>query len=832
MLVEITMRFLPLLLVFLISYVFPAGLEAQQQAGYVRGLVKDMQGRPVEGISIGINGKAVALSDEFGKFLVRYQSGNHKLQVSGLNFETYQSEIQIISGDTLDVNMSLRLLIQPEVEITGRVDSGREVALIVIRPDAARSIVTPGDQVTQLIRQVGIGVSVNNELSSGYSVRGGNFDENLTYVNGIEIYRPFLARSGQQEGLSFINPDMVDHLGFSGGGFEARYGDKMASVLDVVYKKPLEFEAAASASFLGGSLYYGDAWFNKRLKVSTGFRYKSNNYILSGMDTRGDYQPYFADVQTYWVYEPSEKFEVSFLGNYSDNNYRIIPQDRTTEFGHVQEVKQLRVFYEGKEETRFQVLTGVLAMEFRPGGYSGRTRHRFSGAAYQTRETEYFDVIGQYFLGEIESDPGKDNFGEVANTVGVGAFQNHARNRMFGRVLSGDYQGKWQNRKSQGDGNVLSWGFNYRNEYINDRLNEWNLLDSSGYHLPHHGPADTSAMIMDQVRKSVAELNSSRFQGYVQQAFRWHVDTNILSLTVGVRAHYWDMNNQLLISPRAQFAFRPNWRRQFMFRLSGGLYYQAPFYRELRDLDGNLNTGVKAQQSWHILAGFDYDFRWWGRPFKWITELYYKSFDDLNPYKIDNVRIRYMAENVAVGYAAGMDMKLHGEFIPGLDSWLSLSVMQTMEDLWNDVMVLPDGSQIEPGYIPRPTDQRVTVGIFFQDHIPNLERCRVHLNLQFGTKLPFGPPTGDKFADTLRSPMYRRVDIGFSYVFIENPKLKESREKHRWVRSFWASLDFFNLLDINNTVSYLWIRDIHTRQYAVPNYLTPRLINLRLVLEL
>lgn len=818
-------------LVLLVGWFWMALAAAQSGSGYIQVWVSDSLGRPLEGATVGLDGKPIGLTDPKGYFLGKTTAGKRNLLVTGLNVKPYQSLLTVPSGDTLTLRLRLRVNLQPEVTIVAVSDTGRTVGMVIIRPELVRSIVTPGDALTQLIRQVGIGVSTNNELSSGYSVRGGNFDENLTYVNGVEIYRPFLARSGQQEGLSFVNPDMVDHLGFSGGGFEARYGDKMASVLDVVYKKPTRFEASGSISFLGGSAYLGDAWFNNRLKVSTGFRYKSNNYILSGMDTRGDYQPNFADLQTYWVYEPSEKWEISFLGNYSDNNYRIIPNNRTTQFGHVQQAKQLRVFFDGQEQTRFQVLTGILATEFRANGFQSKIRHRLSLSAYQTRETEHYDIIGQYLLGEIEADPSQDNFGEVVNTVGVGTFQNHARNRMFGRVLSADYQARFQGKKKFLFSHQATWGLNYRNEYINDRLSEWNLLDSSGYHLSHGGPFDTGPMILDEVRKSTAELHSNRIQGFYQHTFLWNPDTHHVSLTVGMRAHYWDLNGDVFVSPRAQLAIRPHWKRDVMFRMAGGIYYQAPFYRELRDLEGQLNTQVRAQRSWHLLGGFDWNFKWGNRPFKLITEAYYKGYDDLNPYKIDNVRIRYYANNQAVGYAAGLDVKLHGEFIRGLDSWLSLSVMQTEEDILGDQMTLPDGSLVEAGYIPRPTDQRVVAGIFFQDHIPNLERCRVHLNLQFGAQLPYGPPSGDRFADTLRAPFYRRVDIGFSYVFIQNPTLRENRVKHKWARSVWASLDFFNLLDINNTISYLWVRDITNRRYAVPNYLTPRLINLRLVFD-
>jgi hypothetical protein len=819
---------------FLLTWliIFSALSSVKAQKAVLTGILKDSLNIPLPDINV-LSGKTGTITDAAGFFILPVNPGKVSVTFQGLGVETSTASFSPAPGETLQVNIVLRrTILKPVVFQDRKRDSLSELGIVLIRPEISRTMPVPGDALTNLIRAAGIGVSVNSELGSGYNVRGGNFDENLTYVNGVEVYRPFLARSGQQEGLSFVNPDMVENLAFSAGGFEARFGDKMASVLDVTYKKPQFFEANAMASLLGGQVYVGTPLFNRRLKVSNGFRYKSNNYLLSGLDTRGDYQPVFMDFQSYWAYDPSEKFEVSLLVNYSDNNFRLIPQNRSTTFGHVQEAKQLNIFFSGQEITRFQVATGILAFDFKPGGLNSRTGHRLSASVYQTLETENFDIIGQYFLGEIESDFGSDNFGEVKNTIGVGTFQNHARNQLFAQVAGADYQGRLMAADKEGKTKYSArWGLNYRYESLQDRLSEWNLLDSSGYLIPYQGPANQNPIELEDVRNNFFELTSNRFQGFFQNTFEFEKDTNRLFLTFGVRAHYWDLNQQLLISPRAQLAYRPHWTKDFQFRLSGGIYYQAPFYRELRDLDGDLNTDVRAQRSWHLVAGMDHEFRWWNRPFKLITEAYYKGYSDLNPYKIDNVRIRYYARNNAVGYAAGADMKLNGEFIPGLESWLTLSVMQTEEDLLDDSFINNQGELVFPGFIPRPTDQRVMLGLYFQDNIPKWERCRVHLNLLFGSQLPFGPPNTERFTDTLRAPFYRRVDIGFSLVLLETKERRKNPAKWKHVRSMWTSFEIFNLLDVNNTISYLWVRDVNSRRYAVPNYLTPRLFNLKFVID-
>ncbi|MDA0309543.1 MAG: TonB-dependent receptor [Bacteroidetes bacterium] len=799
-------------------------LGLNSQTGWLQGIVADSLNKPIPLATVVLeNGAYVAVNDA-GFYRIEMKANLPQLVTfKAYNYKTSALRVAVKPNENkrLDVRLNLQSLKEYRLEERRKED----LSIVEIEVQDVQAMPVPGDALVALIRQQGIGVAAGNELSSGYSVRGGNYDENLTYVNGMEVYRPFLARSGQQEGLSFVNPDMVESIEFSAGGFEARFGDKMSSVLNVAYRKPTLFRADAALGFLGGSLHVEDAIFHNRLKYNIGYRYKSNNYLLSGLDTRGDYQPVFQDVQAFLAYDPHEDWEISFFGSFSDNNYRVIPENRQTQFGHIQEAKQLNVYFDGQESTRFQVGSGALNLKWSPGN----SEHRAYVNSFRTIEEENFDVQGQYFLGEIENDLGSPNFGEVVNTTGYGTFLNHARNRMEGQVWAWGYAGEHR-AKSKRLEFVGLWGAEYRREHIQDRLSEWSLLDSSGYLLPFNGPADLNGMELDEVRNTSSTLQSQRIQSYIQSRTKFLLpDSSSLLLSAGLRAHWWDYNQQLLLSPRMQLGFRPNWKNAFLFRLSGGLYYQAPFYRELRDLDGVLQQGVKAQQSWHAVIGMDYQFKWWGRPFKLTAEAYYKPLFDLNPYKIDNVRIRYLANNMAQGYATGLDVKLNGEFIPGLDSYVSLGILNTMEDLDGDQGIGPGGNPVEYGFLPRPTDQLLNVGVFFQDELPGLERFRVHLNLLFGSQLPFGPPSDLRAADTLRSPFYRRVDIGFSFVFLDanRPKVHQSH-----IRTFWASLEFFNLLDINNTISYLWIRDVSGRRYAVPNYLTPRLINLKLVLQL
>lgn len=798
------------------------------QNAVIKGKIINESGEPVNQATITVNSDKGMIVDSTGRFEIEIPS-NEKVTIEfrHVGYQPQSYEIKLKPGEVENYTIRLNLItIQTQI-ITSQ---NRDISMINIDPSQVQFISTPGDPLMALLKTAGLGIATNNELSSGYSVRGGNFDENLIYVNDVEVYRPFLARSGQQEGLSFINPDMVQSLSFSSGGFEAKYGDKMSSVLDITYRKPTKFGATVQAGLLGVNLHVEDAIFRNRFKYVIGFRYKSNNYILSSLDTKGDYKPDFLDFQSFLSYDVSEKFEINIMGSYSDNNYLVVPQNRQTTFGHVQEAKQLNVYFDGKEITRFQVGSGALIFNYKPNHNS---YYKFIASTYHTQESEKFDVLGQYYLGEIESDLSDPNFGEVVNTVGVGSFLNHARNKLEATVITGEIKSRIyipsKNPYSRNNMNI-AWGVRYQHEIIDDKLDEWNLLDSSGYLLNYQGPFDTVPIVLDDIRKTKIHLSSNRAMAYYQHSFEWYVDSHKIALTAGVRGQYWDLNNEFLFSPRVQLSWKPNWKPDMVFRLSGGIYYQAPFYRELRDLDGNINTNVKAQRSIHAVLGMDYNFKIWNRPFKFITEVYYKHLDNLNPYEIDNVRIRYYAQNNASGYAAGIDMKLAGELVEGLESWVMMSIMGTQEDIEGDSYINNLGETVTPGYIPRPTDQTFTFGMFFQDHIPKFKPIRVHLNFLFGSKLPFGPPNDNRYSDTLRAPFYRRVDIGFSYAILQpDRKFKKPKSFMHHFKTLWVAFEVFNLFDINNTISYLWIRDISNRQYAVPNYLTPRLFNLRVV---
>jgi len=668
------------------------------------------------------------------------------------------------------------------------------------------------------------GVSSANELSSQYSVRGGNFDENLVYVNGIEVYRPFLIRAGQQEGLSFVNTDMVSSILFSAGGFEAKYGDKMSSVLDITYKRPRENAASLQLSMLGGSAHFEGASKNGRFSYLVGARHKTNEYVLNAMDTKADYIPKFSDLQTFINYELNTNWQISFLGNISKNEYTMIPENRDTEFGTLNEALKLTIFFEGKEVDKYETYFGALSTTYQP---STHLNLQFTTSAFQTFEQENFDILGEYWLYQLENNLGSDDFGNIAFDRGVGKYINHARNSLNARVINFSHKGNYNNEDLKVD-----WGFRAQKEEIEDKISEWNLIDSAFFNYPHPndnigGEADPNQQIvMSELLKTQINLSSYRNSGYMQ----FSKDINNITINAGTRGSYWTYNEELLLSPRATIAYAPLWEKDIVFRAASGIYYQSPFYKELRTPEGTLNSNIKAQKSTHYVMGADYLFYSWGRPFKWITEVYYKNLENLIPYKVDNVRIQYLANDLSNGYAKGIDMKINGEFVSGVESWASLSVMKTEEDIVGDYITNADGSSSEAGFIPRPTDQRVNFSMFFQDYIPGNPNYKMHLNMVYGTGLSFGPPNSEKHQDVLRIPDYRRVDIGFSAV------LKDENKKSRikWLNAFnsiWVSAEVFNLLDINNTVSYLWVADITGRQYAVPNYLTARQLNAKLILS-
>ncbi|HEY0029896.1 MAG TPA: TonB-dependent receptor plug domain-containing protein, partial [Bacteroidia bacterium] len=690
------------------------------------------------------------------------------------------------------------------------------------------------------------GVSSRNELSSSYSVRGGNFDENLVYVNGIEIYRPFLTRSGQQEGLSFINADLVSSVLFSAGGFEAKYGDKMSSVLDVQYRRPRKFAGTVSGSLLGSNLHLEGCSKNYRFTWLVGARYKTNKYLLGKTDSKGDYKPFFADVQMYTTYDINPNWELDFLGNYASNRYQFVPENRETDFGTLDKALRLKIYFDGQEIDQFNTMMGALSAIYNDDAQ--KLNLKFIGSAFKSKESEAFDIQGQYFIGELETDFGKPNFGDLVTERGIGTFINHARTNLEAYVFSGEHKGTYTEGKKQ-----LLWGLKYSNERITDKLSEWKYVDSAGFSIPTPSGAviDPGNIELQDVVKQKINISSNRISGYLQGTWSRNTkDTAVVSATLGVRANYWDLNKQALVGPRGTLGLKPNWKRDFLFKFSSGYYYQPAFYRELRSPAGIINKDIKAQTSIHFVLTSDYNFKAWKRPFKFIAEAYYKHLDNLIPYEIDNVRIRYSAKNNAKGYVKGIDLKVNGEFVKGLESWASLSIMETREDIKDDFyfdyynsdgeLIVPgftannvktDSIRYEPGYIYRPTDQRVSFGLFFQDNIPNKPDLKMHLNLLFGTGVPFGAPGTQRYQQVFRMPPYRRVDIGFSYQALKESRKVKPKSPGRFLKSLWISLEVFNLLGTNNTVSYIWVEDVTNRQYAVPNYLTQRQLNLRMIVK-
>lgn len=824
---------------------------ATQEYATVYGKITDARNKPLEAVNVAVFGyPGGAITDKKGNYELKVPAGKSiRIMFSYIGFGAKEKIILAVPGSRTEVKMSLQRSTKVIEEFEVIEELLRSTTMKTLDPKVVSHIPSAGGHFEAVLRSQP-GVMSNNELSSQYSVRGGNFDENLVYVNDIEIYRPFLVRSGQQEGLSFINGDLVSSISFSSGGFAAQYGDKMSSVLDITYKEPKEFGGSVSMSLLGGAIHIEDASENYRFTQIHGFRYMSNRYVLNSLNTTGDYRPTFTDYQGFFTYDISPELELNLLANYSRNKYRFVPETRESEFGTINEVLRLTVYFDGQEIDDYETFTGAFSFNYRP---RNNVLLKFISSGFRTKESENYDLQGQYHLDELERDLSKDNFGDVAFNRGVGTFLNHARNYLDATVLNVYHKGKITRKKT-----ALLWGARYQREYINDEIREWEMLDSAGYSLSH--PADSigytspalqplQEIVLNEFLKAENNLTSNRLMGYLQQNIAWTGrDTSEFTFTGGMRFNYWDFNKEFLFGPRVTFSFKPNWKRDLLFRASWGYYHQPAFYREMRDFNGNINKNIKAQTSIHYLLGSDYNLKIWNRPFKFITEIYYKQLKNLIPYEIDNVRIRYYATNNAKGYATGIDMKLNGEFVKDVESWVSLSVMQTKEDILDDYYyeyynqqgekiisgytfdnVAVDSVRFEPGYIPRPTDQRVTFGLFFQDYLPKNPTYKMHLNLLFGSGLPFGPPTLEKHKDTLRIPPYRRVDIGFSKQLLsENKELKE-KNPFRHFKSIWLSLEVFNLLQINNTISYIWIKDVTNRQYAVPNYLTARRLNLKLI---
>ncbi len=845
------MKTLHLYIIIILS-IFCLNRVIAQKAAVIYGRITNTDNTALELVNIALEGEPGGTStDRNGYYEMKVPAEKDIIVLfSFIGYDVKKLTLHLKENERrqLHLKLSSQTTQLPEFEIVS--NYYRESNLIRINPKIAQVIPTPSGNIESIIKTLP-GVSSSNELSYQYSVRGGNYDENLIYVNDIEIYRPLLIRSGQQEGLSFINSDMVSSILFSAGGFDARYGDKMSSVLDIQYKKPSGFAGSVSGSLLGASAHIEGITSKLPVSYIIGLRQKSNQYILNAMESKGDYKPSFTDFQTYISYDINEKWELGFFGNIAMNTYRFIPQTRETRFGTINEALKLKVYFDGQEVDKFNTYFGAITTEYKPDKNT-RLKHIFS--AFKSVESETFDIQGQYWLYQLENDFGKDDFGNEAFERGVGTYLIHSRNNLEAHVISMEQKGSYTvlNR-------FFQWGFKYQYENIQDKLKEWTLIDSAGFSLPNAPDSvgyTTSELqpyhdfeLQDVINTRIF-LSSNRLSGFVQNVWNYYLDSAKISINAGIRGNYWDFNNQFLISPRVSLSVKPNWKTDMLFRFSTGMYHQPPFYREIRDFYGHINHDIKAQESIHIVVAQDWNFKAWNRPFKYVTEIYYKHLNNLIPYEIDNVRIRYYSDKLAKGYAMGIDMKINGEFVKGIESWASLSVMQTQEDIIGDYYydyynqsgqliirgytlddVAVDSVRYEPGYIPRPTDQKVNFSLFFQDYLPKNPSYKMHLNLLFGSGLPFGPPKTEKYRHTLRMPMYRRVDIGFSKQLKSEEKLLPDKNFFRHFKNIWITAEVFNLLQINNTISYLWVKDVNNRQYAIPNYLTPRMLNVKLLIE-
>jgi hypothetical protein len=670
------------------------------------------------------------------------------------------------------------------------------------------------------------GVSSNNELSTQYFVRGGNYDENLVYINGIEVYRPFLVRSGQQEGLSFVNSDMVQNLEFSSGGFQAHYGDKLSSVLDITYKNPSEFALNVDASFLGGGITLETISKNRNFSSVTGVRYRDNSLLVNSQQTNTNFTPAFADVQTYLTYHFSGNFNLSFLGNLSINEYKNVPFSRQTNFGTITDPKALVVYYQGEEDNTYKTSLGALKADYI---LNENVSLSFISSVYHTTEEEYSDVISQYELGEIDTDLGSSNLGEVTSTRGIGTQFNRARNDLDALIVNVAHKGTLNKKKVS-----LEWGIKYTYEDFRDQIRESEFLDSLGFSIR----PPTNEFINNQPQEpftaaivpytSVSALNfvkTNRFSGFLQYGRRTNWDTYNIYYNLGLRAQYWSVsgegvssNSQIIFSPRGQFAVKPSWEMDMIFRVAAGIYQQPPFYRELRDPTGTIQTDVKAQKSTHFVLGNEYSFELWNRPFKLVSEAYYKKLTNVNPYTLDDVRIRYAAANNAKAYAYGFDMRMNGAFVPGTESWVSMGFLKTEENI------------DDRGYISRPTDQRFQIGVLWQDYIPSIPSLRMYLNLVYNTGVPGGSPSyADPYNFQNRLRDYKRADLGISYTFVE---INKQYPKGHWLHSFEelnAGFEIYNLFNNQNSITNTWVRDVDSKlEFAVPNYMTSRVLNLKL----
>ena len=770
------------------------------QSFTLQGKVSDKDGNPIELASVMVvsQGK-LAMTNLKGEFHMQLHSADSvKVRFSMIGYKSKERVLRRPQGkqtmlvQLLDDNEMQEVVVEGKTKQHGTTEE-LDVDKVKQGPSAS------GNAVEEMV-QTQAGVSTHSELSSQYNVRGGTFDENSVYINNIEVYRPFLVRSGQQEGLSIINPDMVQSVGFSTGGFEAKYGDKMSSALDITYKRPKRTEASLTASLLGASAYLGIA--SKKFTWTNGVRYKTNRYLLGSLQTKGEYKPSFLDYQTYLSWQPSKRWQIDFIGNISDNHYNFQPEDRETNFGTLQNVKKFRVYFDGQEKDLFRTYFGSLSITRH---LSPRTDVSLLASAFSTREQERYDIQGQYWLTQTET----------SENLGVGTYMQHSRDYLNANVKS--LKLMLQHRMGK---HKIEGGVTYKVEQVKENSAEYEYRDSAGYNVPHTG----RDLRMIYSLRAKNELNAKRIESYLQDTWNFQTRDSVptlFTLNYGVRFAHWSFNGESIVSPRASLTITPGKNRNLSFRIAGGLYYQAPFYKELRDTSmvngityATLNQSVRSQRSIHALASMSYRFEMMGRPFKFTAEAYYKALSRLVPYSVDNVKVTYYGDQQATGHATGLDLKLFGEFVPGTDSWLTLSVMNTRMRL--------NGKSI-----PLPTDQRYALNLYFTDYFPGTTRWRMSLKLAYADGLPFATPHQELENNSFRAPAYKRADIGMSYRLLDN----HDGSRNTIFKNVWIGLDCLNLFGINNVNSYYWVTDISGQQYAVPNFLTGRQINGRVTVE-
>lgn len=799
------------------------------QTARIKGVILNEENQPLEGVSITAD--ALGTVSNVNGFYFLKVPANQKIKVvfSFIGYKNSSVVVQLNPNEDYEFNPVLNTRTEQIGEVVVVANRKKIVeGFVNVTPATLRLIPGANPGVENILKTLP-GVYSNSDLSTQYAVRGGNYEENLVYVNEIEVYRPFLIRSGQQEGLSFTNTDLVQNIDFSAGGFQAKYGDKLSSVLDIAYKNPKKFAASADINRLGVNASVEQVSKNQKWSAVTGARYRDNSLLVNSMQTQANYKPAFTDIQTLINYKASLKWQWSFLGNIANNKYDFQPLSRVTRFGTLDEQKTLFIFYDGQERDRFTTYFGAVKSNYQ---ISEKSALKFIGSAYHTAEVETFDIWASYVLDEETNVIGNETVGDVKFGKAIGSQLTHARNYLDALIYNFEVKGVHGLKKSS-----LDWGLKYTRQDIRDRQVEWEVIDSAGFVInpnlppnnqpyePHQGQLDALTYIN---AKNFVTIN--RISGFTQWNKKWEVNENQFWLNSGVRFHQWQVNvtdgesgkSQIVFSPRAQFAVKPNWKREMIFRLSGGWYHQPPFYRELRDLQGIVQPNVKAQQSIHTVLSADYSFKMWDRPFKMVSEVYYKYMTDVNTYSIDNVRIRYRANNDATAYATGVDFRLNGEFVPGTESWFSLGILQTQEN------------QDNRGYIARPTDQRVKLGVLFQDYVPNFPNCKVYLNMVYSTGMPGGAPSGsDAYQYQNRLPDYRRADVGFAYVLIDGTKQGLQKGLKYKFKELTIGGELFNIFNIQNSNTNIWVRDVSTQsQYAIPNYMTTRVLNFRVTMKL